>query len=226
LEKFLDPDSKIGYHFLDDQKIWARKAGSKVLSAWKSMQKFVIRKIEEAKAKLGISYDIEQTYAEVLQAAEDFEKHQNAGSEEAATEAEQKLSTGMNKLEIMLQGEELFYECGEEDTEDCKLEWADAEREGDIKGFCFKCASEVSRNPFRARCNMCCSKCGGRAYSCGSKDTTDCLSEFENAEKKGDVKIPCIRCAKEGGESPFRSHCSKCCSKCHAPIRKPSKAEL
>ena len=117
---------------------------------------------------------------------------------------------------LQLSGAELFYECGVENSEDCQLEYGNAARNGDITDFCIRCASEEAANPLRSRCNICCSKCGGRAYTCGEpeQDEEDCQVSFMNAEVNNELGLMCNRCAREGGDKPLRSRCSLCCTKC------------
>merc|ERR1712060_842662 len=50
--------------------------------------------------------------------------------------------------------------------------------------------------------------------TCGKYDSSDCISEFANAEASGNLSGVCSRCVSEGGSNPLRLRCSKCCTDC------------
>lgn len=49
---------------------------------------------------------------------------------------------------------------------------------------------------------------------CGDINSSDCCSEFSNAERNGEFLAVCDRCVAEGGAAPLRSRCQTCCAKC------------
>merc|ERR1712224_632911 len=46
---------------------------------------------------------------------------------------------------------------------------------------------------------------------CGNFNSSDCVSEFRNAQDSGSFDGFCSRCSTEQGASPLRSRCSLCC---------------
>ena len=49
-------------------------------------------------------------------------------------------------------------------------------------------------------------------YECGTTDSSDCTSEYENANNNNNLQSFYDRCATEGGSEPLRLRCSLCCS--------------
>ena len=48
-------------------------------------------------------------------------------------------------------------------------------------------------------------------YHCGSGISSDCQSEFSNAQNNGNLERFYYRCGTEGGSDPLRLRCSLCC---------------
>ena len=49
-------------------------------------------------------------------------------------------------------------------------------------------------------------------YECGTTDSSDCTSEYENAKNSDNLQSFYDRCATEGGSEPLRLRCSLCCA--------------
>jgi len=56
---------------------------------------------------------------------------------------------------------------------------------------------------------------------CGNYDSTDCVSEYNNAVNNHDLDAFYHRCATEGGANPLRKRCSKCCHCSFCPVKTP-----
>jgi hypothetical protein len=55
------------------------------------------------------------------------------------------------------------------------------------------------------------------ALACGSYDSSDCKSEYNNGKNNGNLAHFYSRCRTEGGSQPLRSRCSLCCTGENAP---------
>ena len=49
-------------------------------------------------------------------------------------------------------------------------------------------------------------------YECGTTDSSDCTSEYENSKNNNNLQSFYDRCSTEGGSEPLRLRCSLCCT--------------